>query len=365
MVPRKAALPVVRRLLSDPDLLARCAPDLDELDRHTMQSSTVGESRYSWSWDDTPLVDEAVTAIHGPPEVYDHVVVDEAQDLSPMQWLVLRRRTRGTGLTVTGDLAQATGVTSPESWVDVADRAGVGTSASYEELLLGYRVPREVMEFAGRLLPYASLYVGLPRSFRSFEAPKTVPTNKTNLLAAAAEAAGAAALRGGSVAVICEPGTTTRMKNALERQGVEAEVVQDRYSKGLEYDHTVVVEPAEIARDGRRGSRRLYICLTRCTKTLTVVHAQPLPAALLVAPSGDVGTQLKETSFQQLKQVYSEQEAAKIVYPNSYKRWSPQEELDLRARVGAGFPVEDIADLHKRRPSSIRARIKKLGLSLK
>ena len=159
-------------------------------------------------------------------------------------------------MTIAGDLAQATSAWSPESWDDVAGWASLGEDAKYSELRLGYRVPEEVMLYAGRLLPSAAPRTDLPRSFRRSGLPEVIRAEPTALPSAIVSAVEKATGQGGSVAVICGPTSYAYVERALDDAGVDARVVEDDEAKGLEFDRVVVVEPSVIARDGPTGLRR-------------------------------------------------------------------------------------------------------------
>jgi DNA helicase IV len=243
------------------------------------------------------LLDEASALISGPGRTYGHVVVDEAQDLSPMQLRVIARRAPAGSVTVLGDLAQATGVWAHAGWHDVA--AHLATPAGWREveLRLGYRSPADVIELASRLLPIAAPGVAAPEAVRERRGSVTV-VNAGSAGALAAEAAAAAAAlvdRWSSVAVIGPPELLDDLLAALVVAGVDAAradegglgrpvtVVGAAQVKGLEFDAVVVTHPAAIvasAGDPGRGLRLLYVALTRPTQALTVVHTGDLPAAL-------------------------------------------------------------------------------------
>ena len=144
---------------------------------------------------------------------------------------------------------------------------------------------------------------------------------------------------------------------------MEASLIVDDQAKGLEFDRTIVVAPDQIARGGARGLRRLYICLTRSTKQLAVVHTRALPEPLR-GPAGPQGvrTRIRETRLAQFAEVMKPRQAQLKVFGAAYAKWSPQEEVDLARRVAEGLTVDEIAELHRRSPGSIRSRIRRLGL---
>ena len=283
MLPNVEPRAIVRRLFEDEAFLKSVAGSkLSATERAAVARKR--RRRAGWTAADLPLIDEAAWLIRGSSgERFGHVVVDEAQELSPMQWRVIKRHTAGLSMTVLGDLAQSTAARAPESWSTVVDWIGAET-APVAELTLGYRVPAEIIGYAGRLLPEAAPVVVPPRSFRSTEAPRIVRTTRRELVDEVKAAI--KSIGDGAVAVIVPPVLLEPMTRALSRS--KAQVVPDDQTEGLEFDRVIVVEPSKIARDGRIGLRRLYVALTRATKTLTVVHSTALPGALRDDVSPDV-----------------------------------------------------------------------------
>src|SRR5205085_12481986 len=119
-----------------------------------------------WTAADLALLDEAEEFVKGPPRAFGHVVVDEAQDLSPMQLRMVARRARRHSMTVLGDLAQATGPASPGSWEETLAHLGDPTNALPAELTMGYRLPGAVLSLANRLLARAAPGIAPSRSVR-------------------------------------------------------------------------------------------------------------------------------------------------------------------------------------------------------
>ena len=235
--------------------------------------------RGSWSDGDIPLLDEARALLGTPPRAYGHVIVDEAQDLTPMQLRMVARRAREGALTMLGDVAQATGAVRYPSWEDVLPHLPHGDETDVEELRHAYRVPREIMEVALPLLDTIAPDVAPPISYRTGADPPSVyRVEEAHLLTEAYRHAAAAA--DGLLAVIVPDELLAELPAADDLwNGVP--VLTPRQAKGLEFDHVVVVEPARIE------LRELYVALTRPTKTLVVVHSRPLPREL--APTGAVG----------------------------------------------------------------------------
>jgi DNA helicase IV len=272
----KAAWPVVnpdrlvRSLLTSRAALAEAADGiLDPDEQRLLLRRGAGWSRW-----DVPLLDEARALLGEPPATFAHVIVDEAQDLTPMQLRMIARRARDGAMTILGDVAQGTGPVSYRSWSDVLDRLPGGDRAEVEELRHAYRVPREIMDLALPLLDTIAPDVEPPIAYRTgAAAPQLVEAD--DVLAAAYRVA--ARLPDGLLAVIAPEALIDEASADDLWDGIP--LLSPRDAKGLEFDHVVVVEPALIAAQ-EQGLRHLYVALTRPTKSLTVVHAGPLPLAL-------------------------------------------------------------------------------------
>jgi DNA helicase IV len=250
-------------------------------------------SRAPWTAADAVLVDEVSDLLYRTGSV-GHVVLDEAQDLSPMQLRAVGRRCSTGSATLLGDLAQGTTPWSTSSWAASLDHLGK-PGAAVEELTVGFRVPADVIAYAARLLPTIAPGLAPPTSVRTTVGGLSVEATAdpiSTVVAAVQRALGAP----GSVGLVVPDGSRADVGAALERAGLaytqlgaeddvdaRLDLVPASLAKGLEFDHVVVLEPADIVRgeaDERTGLRRLYVCLTRAVSTLTVVHAQPLPAEL-------------------------------------------------------------------------------------
>lgn len=269
------------------------------------------EADITWSRSDVPLLDEAA-ALLGPPRLkhphdeapplrtFGHIVIDEAQDLSPMQLRVVHRRSLAPSMTIVGDLNQATGPWAPRSWKELTNHLAPGRDTVQAELTTNYRTPGEIMRYASRVL--AVLGGVAPVSVRDGEyEPEIVATAPEKLLGSIIDAAAldqaAEEVEGeldgfGTVAVITPPSLVDEVLTALRdalpgvgdarRDGIDEpiSVLPAELAKGLEFDRVVVVEPAAIVEELPQGRRSLYVALTRPTQHLTVIHARPLPAEL-------------------------------------------------------------------------------------
>jgi DNA helicase IV len=197
---------------------------------------------------------------------YRHVVVDEAQELSEMDWRVLMRRCPGRSFTVVGDLAQRRSVAGATSWNMMLEPYVPGRWI-YRSLSMNYRTPAEIMTVAAALLAEFAPGVQPPESVRACGVqPWSRRVTEDELSAAIEEFVRDEAGREGTNVVIGPPGVPG--------------VVVASETKGLEFDAVLVVEPERILADGPRGTAELYVALTRATQRLGVLHQGPLPQAL-------------------------------------------------------------------------------------
>jgi DNA helicase IV len=195
--------------------------------------------------------------------IFGHVIVDEAQELSPMEWRALLRRCVTRSFTVAGDLAQAAGASAPSSWAEVFGDSGLAWRA--EQLTVSYRTPAEIMDVATRVLDAIDVEAARPRSVRESGHRPWLEIAQEDLDGRVEElcAAEKAAVGEGSVAVV------TTAERAAGLAGIaDAAVLTVKQAKGLEFDSVIVVDPDAIA---ATGLRNLYVALTRATKRLGVV----------------------------------------------------------------------------------------------
>jgi DNA helicase IV len=281
--PRPRAEQLIRRLLTNVELLVAAADGiLDEHEQRLLLSGGRG-----WSEADLALLDEARALLEGPDPARGHLIVDEAQDLTPMQLRLLARRSSGA-VTILGDIAQSSGPVAYTGWDEVVRFLAPEVPSAVEELRLAYRVPAEVMELALPLLPLIAPDVAPPIAYRSGdEPPRFVRAEPDRVVAVAVREAGREAVREGRTGLIAPAGILDEIEpllphpqTAFDEMSSPIQALTPRGAKGLEFDRVVLVEPARIARDGVEGLRALYVALTRATKTLVVVHAEPLPAEL-------------------------------------------------------------------------------------
>ncbi|GAA2847512.1 DNA helicase [Actinoplanes cyaneus] len=269
--PKVRPAELLTRLLGDATFLRRAADGvLTDPEQAALLWARPPRSFRSakWSAADLVLLDELAGAIDHPAG-FGHLVVDEAQDLSPMQCRALARRSRHGSLTVLGDLAQGTSAWAATSWRDQLTHLGK-PDAPVTALTLGFRVPAVVLAYANRLLPVLHADVPAARSVRSDG--KLDVREVTDLAVAAKDRVEAALEQEGSIAVIAADGRVAEL-GALA--GDRVTVLPATLAKGLEFDHVIVVEPAEIVDAEPRGLNRLYVVLTRAVSRLDVLHITP------------------------------------------------------------------------------------------
>ncbi|MFD4787777.1 HelD family protein [Streptomyces sp. NPDC058459] len=286
---------LVLRLLSDAEFLAEHAAGVltDDEQRALLWARPArGVKSARWSSADAVLIDEAADLIERTHSL-GHVVLDEAQDLSPMQYRAVGRRCTTGSATVLGDLAQGTTPWATRSWAEALAHLGKAEGV-VEELTAGFRVPTDVITYASRLLPHIApglTPVASVRENPGFFEVRTVD-GLTEVVAACAEL-----LRHeGSTGLIAADARVPALAGALTAAGIgflapgeetteetRLTLVPASLAKGLEYDYVVLDEPRAVVDgepDERTGLRRLYVTLTRAVSGLLMTHTGPLPAQL-------------------------------------------------------------------------------------
>lgn len=308
MWPRLSPAQLLHDLYGSKALVRSAAPaklsDTERASLYRPWEEGADAGKVIWTVDDVPVLDEA-REILGPKvkrkgidefRTYGHLVVDEAQDLSPMQLRMLTRRSLNGSMTIVGDIAQSTGAWAHQSWDEVLEHLPDRRPPSRRELTVGYRIPGPAMDLAAKILTEAAPDLKPPTSVRSsgdepvfVTAPSVEKLIATVLDTVATESAVGGV---GNVAVICPTSLYDDVVIGFDEAGVEIgraprdglnhqiTVVPVRLVKGLEVDATVVVEPAAILAEEPQGARSLYVAATRATKRLTMVHAEPLPSLL-------------------------------------------------------------------------------------
>ncbi len=282
--PVEAARQQRRRRREGDDALDTANRVLDDLGLHGYADATTLAQRFgepSSNGHEAP----------GEPRTFGHVLVDEAQDLSAMQWRMLARRCPSGSMTIVGDPGQASKPGAVASWDAVLAHLPTHNPPRFVTLTINYRTPAEVMEVASRLLAVAAPTVEPSVSVRSTgEEPRFVAAPVSELVAVAARQTRGAFAQSGTVAVIAPDALHAPIVDALADLGATAgsadaldapvTVLDPSSAKGLEFDHVVVVEPSSLVSADRAGLRLLYVTITRTTKTLTIVHADALPEGL-------------------------------------------------------------------------------------
>ncbi|MET7904787.1 ATP-binding domain-containing protein [Streptomyces sp. NPDC005355] len=290
----------LRSLYDSPELLHTCADGiLDAEEQAALHRPRADKADADpWTLDDHVCLEELRYLITGEtPQRYGHIVIDEAQDLTPMQARSLRRRTAVNGsMTVLGDLAQATGPHTYTDW----DRLGTLLSDHGDwhvtELNTSYRVPAEIMDFVAPLARTIAPSLPYPQAVREAGAdsvrtmavePWTLLDDTVTQTTRLMGTSDGHTLRSVAVIVPDDSGWLDEINRHLdqtagltEERRAAVSVLATAQAKGMEYDHVLVVEPATIAGRGPAGLRQLYVALTRSTQSLTVLHTSPLPDAL-------------------------------------------------------------------------------------
>ncbi|MCX4879026.1 AAA family ATPase [Streptomyces sp. NBC_00847] len=269
--PRLVPGNLVKELLTDADALAERLPTLTPQERSLLLRAPDAP----WTDADVPLLDEAASLVGGPSErTYGHVVVDEAQELTAMQWRMIVRRCPARAMTLVGDFAQSGPATTARDWKEALSPY-VGTRFRLHDLTVSYRTTQEILENVRDLLARIAPDQRPTRSLRSGESPRTVTTHGDGLVTAVMEE-----LRAQSTAqpdellgVIC---ADTRVSQ-LTAHGIadHARIVPASEARGLEFDGVVVLNPEEIITARPGGERDLYVALTRATKRLCTITTQP------------------------------------------------------------------------------------------
>ena len=303
----------VRELLGSKERLLRASTGTDlrasdiELLYRPMASNIADEP---WTVADLALIDEAAEGLRGEPDLFGHIVVDEAQDLSEMELMAIRRRSRHGSMTVVGDIAQSTGPSAMENWDRVKEMLASSLPCSLEELEHGYRVPREVFALATPVLAAAAPHVTPPLVTRSANAkPEFSEVDEDDLASDVADIVVHHSGRGRFVGVIAVPELWDDIRAAFRAEEIQwsestsgglsnaINLVTPEASKGLEFDAVIVVDPQRIV-DQPHGERLLYIALTRTTTRLDVVYPLgSLPSILGGGSPTPTDTNLSSVSY--------------------------------------------------------------------
>jgi DNA helicase IV len=295
--PKLSPEQVLFRLLSDPEYLAVAADgQFTRAEQATLLWAKPYRSPKSakWSAADTVLLDELAGLIDRTPSL-SHVMVDEAQDLSPMQCRALGRRCVTGSLTVLGDIAQGTSAWAADDWPTLLTHLGK-PDTRLAVLDRGFRVPAQIIEYAAQLLPLIAPGLAAPTSaVRAAGALQITSTTPETLPDAVLRACRHQLIDEGSIGLIAADADIAGLYQRLRTDGLEASLLGQQedalessrlvcvpasLAKGLEFDAVIVAEPSHIVAAEPRGLHRLYVVLTRAVSALHIMHAEPLPAAL-------------------------------------------------------------------------------------
>ncbi|GAA1568563.1 HelD family protein [Kribbella karoonensis] len=279
----------------------------------------------AWTRADLFCLDEASFLLNGDVMTYGHIVLDEAQDLSPMEARALARRCPLGSFTVLGDLAQATGVWVRDSW-DELTRHLSATSASVNTLTIGYRVPAAALALAARQLELVGSDLAPPQSIRQGRGkPQVWRCSAEELIDFVFDLTVRYRDEGLTSAVIVPDSMYAEFFAAADARGdklgdgrdgdfaLDVTLVPVSLSKGLEFDAVIAVEPARVASESVQAARQLYVAMTRCTQQLDIVHSEPLPAGFSeVAPDPQSADVTETPSLGELFDLLTERDQALV-----------------------------------------------------
>ena len=281
-------------------LIKAADPRLSEEEVNSLYKTRESSSKeIFWSAGDAALLDEA-RAVLGPRpgkreedsiRTFGHIVVDEIQDLSPMDLRMLSRRSLNGSMTVVGDIAQATGAWAHQNWESILRHLPDRKEAHMRELTIGYRIPAPLMELAANVLLEAAPDLKPPSSVRADgEPPIFVQVDVSFDFLSEVIIGELKKADSGNLAVVAANSQVEEIEILLNEAGIvfgrpnrrgldeQVAVVPVGLVKGLEVDVVIVVEPKRIIEEQTQGMRALYVALTRATKRVVVVHAEELPA---------------------------------------------------------------------------------------
>ncbi len=302
-LPNFKSTQVLSNLLSSRDYLLEAAAfstktseSFSPIELNYLYRKSSKKNKKDFSQSDIPLIDTLETILNGPRKKYRHLVVDEAQDLSPMQLLSIWRRINEQSFTIVGDLAQSTGSWSRNSWDDVKEILAHNVNVKIENLEFGYRIPKEILDFVQPLFETLNLNIPYPKSVKSgFEKPKTKLVNfEENWFSDLEEDLIKYINLDQLTAVI----STDEMLDLIENGFKKSKIKFSRGSisptrskitlmtpdqvKGLEFEAVFVIDPKSIVESSSFGSKLLFVALTRSTRHLVVIHNGDSMPLLLV-----------------------------------------------------------------------------------
>jgi DNA helicase IV len=288
--PQQHPKAVVQRLFADRPAFEAIAGELFEAAEIDvlLAAGRPGTRKVPWTLGDQLLLDETNSLLNGPPFVFGHLVVDEAQDHSAVGLRVIGRRSPSGSMTILGDLAQSTTPAGQRDWEAVLGHLGA-TAGQVAHLTIGYRVPAPILDVANRLLPYTGVDTVASRSVRVEGSPPVISVVAADRVVAGAVAAVRAARHHHRLTGVVAPARLhEQLAEGLAADGYRAvghvQALGDdeiplftaEAVKGLEFDGVVVVNPAEIFDGTERGARLLYVAMTRAVQELHMVGDAPL-----------------------------------------------------------------------------------------
>ena len=294
---------VLSSLLSSRDYLLEAASfstktsdSFSPIEINSLYRKSSKKNKKDFSQSDVPLLDALETLLNGPRKKYRHLVVDEAQDLSPMQLLSVWRRITDQSFTIVGDLAQSTGSWSRDSWDEFQEILSKDKKLKIENLEFGYRIPREILEFVKPLFDALQLNILFPKSVKSgFDSPKNklVDFSKNWFTSLEQELNNFIKLDQLTAVISTEP-ILAEIELALKNSSIKVSrgsistmrskvtLMNPDQAKGLEFDAVVVIDPKSIIESSKFGSKLLFVSLTRSTRHLIVLHSgEAIPLSLV------------------------------------------------------------------------------------
>jgi DNA helicase IV len=292
--PSMSAVNLIRDLYGSQARLLSAAKDSDFLVNELvmLEKKSINQND-GWSISDIALIDYVDTLLNGQKEIYDYIIVDEAQDLTPMQIESIKKRSSNGDILLMGDLAQATGVWLYSSWQQLADLLGEPISR-FDELEFGYRVPKQIFKYAAKVLSYIDPKIKPPRLVREVSESPVVNINLETLSMynlvtdiindKFGEGIVGLIVSDDMLADVCEDlklfgMSFTELNSAGLVEGLN--VVPVSRQKGLEFDTVVIYEPKAILDIPLTGLRHLYVAITRSLNSLHFYCADELPIELI------------------------------------------------------------------------------------
>ncbi|MEU6137574.1 AAA family ATPase [Nocardioides sp. NPDC047086] len=265
--PRLAAEDLVRELLVSRGVLAAVLPDVAADD-----IAHLGADRLEgWSSADLALLDEARALVDGAPESsYGHIVVDEAQHLSEMEWRALMRRCPSRSMTVVGDLAQAGPSTTLRSWEEALEPY-VDERFAHHRLSVNYRTTSEILLATEPLLAEIAPDQLLSRSIRHGEQPRILDVTENAIVSTLSGLITQVAQEHPDelIGVVAATDRCLAIEAVVDQAGATLVAAPD--ARGLEFDTVIIVDPSGIRAAGEAGPRDLYVAQTRATKRLLIL----------------------------------------------------------------------------------------------